>query len=135
MCERAGLIAQSIQATSARAVALALAGKDTQAREAAEEAVKLSERLHYPIGRAAALEADGATTEGDPALALLREAREQWASLDRPLDAARCALLAGRARREFDPDGGAAELEDVRLEYERLGVHHQAQRAQDLAAS
>ena len=57
MCERAGLIAQSIQATSARAVMLALAGRDAQAREAAEEAVRLAERLHYPIGRAAALEA------------------------------------------------------------------------------
>jgi class 3 adenylate cyclase/tetratricopeptide (TPR) repeat protein len=135
VCERAGLIAQSIQATSARAVTLALAGKDAQAREAAEEAVTLSERLHYPIGRAAALEADGATSEGEDALALLREAREQWTALDRPLDAARCALLTGRALRSVDADAAAEALEEARAEYERAGVRHQAQRARDLAAS
>ena len=135
VCERAGLIAQSIQATSARAVTLALAGKDAQAREAAEEAVTLSERLHYPIGRAAALEADGATSEGEDALALLREAREQWTALDRPLDAARCALLTGRALRSVDAEAAAEALEEARAEYERAGVRHQAQRARDLAAS
>jgi class 3 adenylate cyclase/tetratricopeptide (TPR) repeat protein len=135
VCERAGLIAQSIQATSARAVTLALAGKEAQAREAAEEAVTLSERLHYPIGRAAALEADGATTQGEGALELLHGAREQWTALGRPLDAARCTLLIGRATHALDATDGAAALAEAEAAYERLGVRHQAARARELAAS
>ena len=56
VCERAGLIAQSIEAMSARAVALAMAGRAEQGRETAEEAGYLAERLHYPVGQAAALQ-------------------------------------------------------------------------------
>ena len=37
----------------ARAVCLALAGRTDQARDAAEEAERLAERLHYPVGEAA----------------------------------------------------------------------------------
>ncbi|MGA9372896.1 MAG: adenylate/guanylate cyclase domain-containing protein, partial [Solirubrobacterales bacterium] len=48
ICERAGLIAQSVEAISARAVILALAGRAEQARAAAEEAERLAGRLHYP---------------------------------------------------------------------------------------
>ena len=59
VCERAGLIAQSIQATGARAVILALAHRPQAARDAAEMASQMAERLHYPVGRAAALEARG----------------------------------------------------------------------------
>src|SRR5215218_3849664 len=66
VCERAGLIAQSIQATGARAVILALAHRPKAAREAAAMAAQMAERLHYPIGRAAALEALGVSDE-DPA--------------------------------------------------------------------
>ncbi len=135
VCERAGLIAQSIQATSARAVTLSLAGRDAQAREAAEEAVTLSERLHYPTGRAAALEADGATTPGDDGAARLREARECWVDLGRPLDAARCSMLLGRALREHDPGGAVLALDAAREEWERLGVAHQAERVRELASS
>ena len=134
VCERAGLIAQSIQATSARAVTLALAGRDEPAREAAEEAVTLSERLHYPTGRAAALEADGATAPPGEGVERLREARDHWAQLGRPLDAARCAMLAGRALRAVDADAAAAALEEARAEWERLGVAHQAQRVRELAS-
>ena len=63
VCERAGLIAQSIEAMSARAITLAIAGKVEQGRETAEEAGHLAERLHYPVGDAAALEARAATAE------------------------------------------------------------------------
>ena len=63
ICERAGLIAQSVEAISARAVALALAGRDEQARAAAEEAERLAGRLHYPVGQAAKAEAAGAAAE------------------------------------------------------------------------
>ena len=81
---------------SARAVTLALAGKLDQGRETAEEAGYLAERLHYPVGQAAALQARG-TTSADPqeGASMLREAREMWHGLDRPLDAAACDLLIG----------------------------------------
>jgi class 3 adenylate cyclase/tetratricopeptide (TPR) repeat protein len=132
VCERAGLIAQSIQATSARAVTLALAGRDVQAREAAQEAVTLSERLHYPTGHAAALEADGATAP-DGAEAL-RQARAHWTELGRPLDAARCSMLLGRALRSTDPPAAPAAFEAAQEEWERLGVSHQAQRVREMAS-
>ena len=48
ICERAGLIAQSVEAISARAVALALAGRDEQARAAAEEAERLAGAAPLP---------------------------------------------------------------------------------------
>ncbi|MDQ3935222.1 MAG: AAA family ATPase, partial [Actinomycetota bacterium] len=48
VCERAGLIAQSIQATATRAIVLAQAGRAEAAREAAAEATELAERLPYP---------------------------------------------------------------------------------------
>ena len=134
VCERAGLIAQSIQATSARAVTLTLAGKTEQAREAAEEAVELAERLHYPTGAAAALEADGATTPGPEGVERLREARGRWTELGRPLDAARCALLIGRAQAAHDPAAAPAAVEDAVATYEALGVRPQAQRARELVA-
>jgi len=93
LCERAGLIAQSVEATAARAVNLALWGKGDQARETADEASSLAERLRYPVGAAAALEARGAAFR-DPKL--LEEARDAWVKLGRPADAERCeALVAG----------------------------------------
>ena len=67
VCERAGLAAQSVQATATRAVVLALAERGEAARESAAEAEGLAERLHYPIGKAAALEARGAS-DADPAI-------------------------------------------------------------------
>ena len=97
LCERAGLVAQSVEATAARAVNLALWGKAEAAREVAEEAAGLAERLRYPIGRAASLEARGATA-ADPAEGerLLSEARQAWEALGRPVDAERCETLATR---------------------------------------
>jgi class 3 adenylate cyclase/predicted ATPase len=95
LCERAGLIAQSLEATAARAVTLALWGKAEQARQVAEEAASLAERLRYPVGGAASLEARGAAAaaEGERKQ-LLDQAREAWEKLGRPLDAERCAGLA-----------------------------------------
>ena len=97
LCERAGLVAQSVEATAARAVNLALWGRDDAAREVAEEAAGLADRLRYPIGRAASLEARGATA-ADPAdrERLLTEARQAWEALGRPVDAERCTALATR---------------------------------------
>src|SRR5437764_5507757 len=101
VCERAGLIAQSIQAISSRAEAYAMSGREEQGREAAEEAVELAERLHYPVGQAAALQAVGFAT-GD--LEKLGDARRAWLEIGRPLDAARVRLLAGRLARDSGSD-------------------------------
>ena len=94
LCERAGLIAQSLEATAARAVNLALSGKEVGAREVAADAESLAERLRYPVGRAASLEARGASAPTPQERErLLAEAREAWAELGRPLDAERCVTL------------------------------------------
>jgi class 3 adenylate cyclase/tetratricopeptide (TPR) repeat protein len=136
VCERAGLIAQSIQATGTRAVVLALAGRREQAAESAAETAKLAERIHYPLGRAAALEARGAAaTDSEEGAALLLEAEAAWAELERPLEAARCRLLAGRALAGHDAERSRELLEGAAAESERLGVAHLAQRARELAAA
>jgi class 3 adenylate cyclase/tetratricopeptide (TPR) repeat protein len=136
VCERAGLIAQSIQATATRAVVLALAGRSEQAAESAAEAAELAERLHYPIGRAAALEAQGVTA-ADPAegARLLEQAEEAWAKLDRPLEAVRCRLVAGQVLAEREPERSRALLESAAELTEQLGIAHLSQRARALAAS
>src|SRR5205085_3669779 len=104
VCERAGLVAQSIQATAARSVNLALLGKREQARELADEAARLAERLPYPVGRAAALQASGVCATGaDAAAAALGEARTLWGGLGRPLDAAWCDVLLARVARDERP--------------------------------
>ena len=65
VCERAGLIAQSIEATvGARGQPRAWPASSTRRREAADEAAGLAERLHYPVGVAASLEARGAAEPG-----------------------------------------------------------------------
>ena len=129
VCERAGLIAQSIQAIASRAEAYALSGREEQAREAAQEAVELAERLHYPVGRAAALEAQGLTScEREK----LGQARRTWLDIGRPLDAARVRLLTGRLLRESDPALSAQELETAAHEFEELAVPHLARRAREL---
>jgi class 3 adenylate cyclase/tetratricopeptide (TPR) repeat protein len=132
VCERAGLIAQSIQATAERAVVLALAGRTEQARESAEEAAELAERLHYPVGSAAALEAQGATAE-DPAEAtrLLAEAHEAWTTLGRPLEAAHCDLVAAHVLAGRDPAEAERARDRAAKQYEGLGVAHLARQARD----
>ncbi len=99
LCERAGLVAQSVEATATRAVNLALWGKAEPARDVAEEAASLADRLRYPVGHAASLEARGAASvDPDERAKLLAEAEATWAGLDRPIDAERCAALAVRDR-------------------------------------
>ncbi len=133
VCERAGLIAQSIEAISARAMTLALGGRLDQARDAAEEAQHLAERLHYPVGDASTAEARGAT-EGDPVAgaAALAEAGETWRGLGRPLDAARCDLLRGTRLREADDPGADEALDAAASAFRELGVPHLAERAREL---
>ena len=133
ICERAGLIAQSVEAISARAVVLALAGRTEQARAAAEEAERLADRLHYPVGQACKAEAAGACAEeaGDAA-EQMEEARRRWRELGRPLDAARCLLVQGRLLADSDPDAAEAALSAAADEYEALDVPALAQRSREL---
>jgi tetratricopeptide (TPR) repeat protein len=130
ICERAGLIAQSIQAIASRAEAYTMSGREKQGRDAAEEAVELAERLHYPVGQAAALQAAG-FTGGD--LNKLKEARRAWLDIGRPLDAARVRLLAGRLAREQGEAKAPTMLEEARRDFEKLGVPQLEQQARELA--
>ena len=132
VCERAGLIGHSIHATCLRALVLAQSGEAELALEAAERAAALSERIHYPLGEAAVLEARGVTGELPDALEHLQQARAAWQRLGRPLEAARCELAVGRRLRESDPDAASSALKDAVADYERLGVAHLAGRAREL---
>jgi hypothetical protein len=134
VCERAGLIAQSIQATGARAVILALAHRPQAAQEAAAMASQMAERLHYPVGRAAALEARGVADE-DPVAgaALLAEAEDAWRALDRPLEATRARLLAGQVLLGHDDERARELLEQAATQSEELGVPHLAEKARATA--
>jgi len=135
VCERAGLIAQSIESIAARAVTLALGGRADAAREAAEEAERLSDRLHYPVGEAHTAEARGATDPDSAAgVAALAAARDAWSELGLPLDAARCELLRGNRLRDSDPEAASEALDAAAASFERLGVAHLAERARELVA-
>ncbi|HTU77231.1 MAG TPA: adenylate/guanylate cyclase domain-containing protein [Solirubrobacteraceae bacterium] len=135
VCERAGLIAQSIQANSAKALLCTLAGQRDRAGEAAREAIELSERVRHPVGEAAAVEAAGVVGALPDALADLERAREAWQSLGRPLEAARCGLLLGQRLLEGDRQAAVLSLERAAGEYDELGVIHLAARARELAGS
>jgi tetratricopeptide (TPR) repeat protein len=136
ICERAGLIAQSVEAISARAVVLALAGRDEQARAAAEEAERLSGRLHYPVGEAAMAEAAGATADdAEESAVRMDQARGKWLELGRPLDAARCLTVQGRLQVDSDPDTAAKLLNSAAAEYERLGAPALAARAREAVSA
>jgi len=133
VCERAGLIVESIQANSARALLHGLAGRHEPARAAAQEAVDLAERVHYPVGDAAAIEATGVVGSLPQALTDLQRAREAWQRLGRPLEAARCELLLGQRQLEHDRSAAVITLERAAVEYEALGVTHLAASARELA--
>src|SRR3954454_19454069 len=130
VCERAGLVAQSVQVMALRAVILVLAERTEEAAEAASEAAALADRLRYPVGEAAALEARGATADDpDEAAELLTGARERWLAIGRPLEAARCDLLTAAVLADADPSTAEAAAERAASEYERLGVPHMANKA------
>ncbi|MGZ5341482.1 MAG: adenylate/guanylate cyclase domain-containing protein [Solirubrobacterales bacterium] len=132
LCERAGLVPQSLEATAARAVALALAGRGEVAREAAEEAERLTERLSFVVGEAATEEANGASAEDAAAGAeLLERSAARWQELGRPVDSARCMLL--RAWRLAEDDAAAKPaLDRAKARCEELGLTGLARRAPEL---
>jgi class 3 adenylate cyclase/tetratricopeptide (TPR) repeat protein len=133
LCDRAGLVVQSIQALSARALLHRLTGRDEKAGEAAAAAVELAERVHYPVGEAAAVEARGAVGPLPDALADIRQAREGWQKLNRPLDSARCELLLGQRLLEHDRAAATESLERAAAEYAELGIPHLVARARSAA--
>jgi class 3 adenylate cyclase/tetratricopeptide (TPR) repeat protein len=133
VCERAGLIAQSIHAYSARALLLTLAAQHERAVEAAQQATELSDRVRYPVGEAAAIEAAGVVGAMPEALASLERAREAWRALKRPLDAARCELLLGQRQLAGDREAALRSLELAARAYDEMGVAHLAGRARELS--
>jgi class 3 adenylate cyclase/tetratricopeptide (TPR) repeat protein len=134
VCERAGLIAQSIEAMSARAITLAIAGRVEQGRETAEEAGHLADRLHYPVGEAAALEARATTAASiEEGMALMAQARELWDGLGRPLDVAICDLLLGHMLSEGNHPTAGETIDRAAAAFERLGVDHLSRWARAIA--
>ena len=125
-CERAGLVAQSIQVHAALALTRTLAGSQQQALAAAEQARASAESIHYPVAQAAALEALGIAGEAPSALQSLRDAFAIWERLGRRLDSARCELLLGRRQRDTDPHAAAETLARAAATYEELGIRHLA---------
>jgi class 3 adenylate cyclase/tetratricopeptide (TPR) repeat protein len=132
VCDRAGLLAQSVQAHSARAHVLTLAGRDEDARSAARDAATIAERIRYPVAEAASLEARGIAGALPEAAELLAEARSAWATLGRRLDVARCAFLLGLRLRDHDPSRSAEAVSSAAAAYEELGFAHLASRARQL---
>ncbi len=117
-------------------MALALAGRDEQARAAAEEAERLAGRLHYPVGQAAKAEAAGAAAEdAGECAAAIEEARARWLELGRPLDAARCLMVRGRLLVESDPAAADELLDAAAAEYEELGAPALAERTREAVRS
>jgi class 3 adenylate cyclase/tetratricopeptide (TPR) repeat protein len=135
VCDRAGLIAQSIQANSARALVLRMAAREEDASRAAAAALELAERVPYPVGKAAATEAKGVAGTLPQCAVDLENARDGWQALHRPLDAARCELLRGQRLLEHDDREALASLSRAAAEYDTLGVAHLARRAREIAGT
>jgi hypothetical protein len=119
-----------------RAICLALAGRAEQALEAAEGAGHLAERLHYPVGTAAAGVAAGVTmadpVEGAIALATAREA---WEKLGLPIDAARAEMLRASRLAETDPAAASEAAEELERRCTELGVAHMAAQVRELVVA
>ena len=94
VCERAGLVPQSVQAHAARTMIAILAERPEEAAEAAEAAEQASKRVHDPAGAAAAQEAVGMVTA-------MPEALERLQARARRVDAPR-APAGGRPLRAAD---------------------------------
>jgi class 3 adenylate cyclase/tetratricopeptide (TPR) repeat protein len=132
VCERAGLLSDSIQAHASLALVCKLAGHTQAAQAAAEQATTLAQRLHYPVGEAAAFEARGIVGQPPESVEALDEARAVWVRLGRPLDVARCDMLIGHALRDAHPAGADEALGRAAAAYEELGVAHRAEQARQL---
>jgi class 3 adenylate cyclase/tetratricopeptide (TPR) repeat protein len=132
VCERAGLIPQSIRVHAALAHVCVLALRAEAAAEAAERATSLAARVHEPVGQACALEAQGIVAEYADAAQALGEARAAWERLGRRLDVARCDMLLGRRLLEQDLEAAGEVLARAAATWEELGVAHLAERSREL---
>ncbi len=131
VCERAGLAAQSVQATATRAVVLALAGRWRRRRASRPPrprawpsacTTRSARRPRWRRGR----ERRG---PGRRRRTCWSEAEDAWTELERPLEAARCRLLAGFRLRDDRPGSAPSELlASSAEECERLGVAHLAEK-------
>ncbi len=124
VCERAGLAAQAIQTMAASSVSLALAGRLEEARAAAREATAGTDAVPYPVAAAALAEARAVAAEPAETTVFIDDARTRWEALGRPLDAARCDLLAGRLLAEADPEAAAQALQAAGARLAACGVNH-----------
>ena len=125
VCERAGLIAQSIQATRRARGRAALAAHRREARSRRpQEAAELAERLHYPIGRAAALEAQGVCAEDPPeGAAPARGGAPAWADARPPArGGSRATCSPASCWSTADAERGRTVLGRAANEIEQLGV-------------
>lgn len=127
VCDRAGLIAQSAEATGARAAVLALDGRSEEARAASDVVEQLLQRATHPVSVAAAAEARGAAAD-DAGVASreLREATLLWERAGRPLNVIRSRLLLSRSLWDHEPTAAVEVLEEAVAEAERLDVPHLA---------
>jgi class 3 adenylate cyclase len=112
ICETAGLLPQSVEATAARAINMAGAGDREGGWRLAQEAESMARHFGAPASIAAAQEAAGAAIEGpEEGEAILREASESWRRLGRPVAAERASFLAAWRGLERDTAGALALLD------------------------
>jgi hypothetical protein len=74
------------------------------------------------------------TTECNPeqATSMMREAKELWEGIGRPLDAAIADLLLGHVLTDCGSGDGREILEQAAADFERLGVPHLAEYAKSV---
>ena len=127
ICEKAGLVGQLVEAGAARAVALELDGRKSEAREAAAGVEEQVGGLPpHPIAAAAAAEANGVASDDGLAVEHLRDAAEGWERAGRPLDAIRARLLLAPVLGADDRTAADETLRRAASEAERVAVRHLA---------
>jgi adenylate cyclase len=131
--ERAGMTVQGALALGQRAVLLRLGDRADEALAAAGQLAGVAERLRSPVCDVATLEAEAATAPAAQAPELLAGARDAWTALGRPLDAARCDLVAALLLRDDDAARAREAFEAAAVAYEALNVPHLAGHARELA--
>ena len=133
--DRAGLIAQSAEASGARAVVLMLNGSTGEARAAAEAAEALVGRASSPVARAAAATATAAViADGRAAADGLQDAAQLWERAGRPLNAIRTRLVLARRLAPVDPGAANEAFAEAGALAEALDVPHLADAAREAAA-
>ena len=115
------------------------AGDAQTARAAREEVAEIADQIASPAIGAASEWTAGITAllEDDHVLATghLAEARKRWNEVGAPFESATVALALAEAHlARGNDEAAAAELDAARTEFERLGAHRDARRAEELRA-